>query len=611
MASKIPTDKQHGRNGPNLDITESMINDAVAAYMRLRRAGASDKEAINLLKKGYKDKITGKYIKAGWLDKVGKGSDKARDEFNSRVDSVRKHENAKGKHGNIAGPKDNLGKVVTQAPGDSDDHQDRGRSKTQSKKEERAGEHWIEVPSRKVAPNAVKRRKILLDREGTMIGGDVPKVLEGQNISDKNSWNALTDPGDSEAWKDKQSNEKKEAQRNRAKKNKARTLSNPTGDVVFQYLADNYPPRYLNWVKGASWRKLYVPLEVLDMDRRPGGRDYSKVSYFEKSIKAGKELDPIVVVKTSRGYKIADGYHRTLAAKHAGVKKLKAYVASGVGDNGPWDKWMHEHRINKAQKANEDRLEALAESVHNMWMGWAVHAVESVDAETQKRWKEMFKPYKDLSEEEKQKDRVEAISLLDALRSDVNKAILPTSDEDFAELENKSGKLKDRLSGLLRVLTFKSQVKALRLARSVAPDTCWVVLEGRIEQTWYGSVVLVDIPQHRVVIGPDPLIGKQVEDAGYTPVRVKLGGPSDITLNAIRGTVEDQGIGLTVDDTVVLLLAFYSGSVEGLRDRVDAMMDILIADLGWNRAKVERFGEGVWERIQAALSKKYSTPNSQ
>lgn len=544
MATKIPTDKQHGRNGPNLDITETMINEAVAAYKRLRHAGASDKEAIKLLKKGYKDKVTGKFIKAGWLDKIGKGSDKAREEFNSRVDSVRKHENAKGKHGNNTGPKDDLGKVVTQAPGDSDEKQDRGKTKTQGKKEERAGEHWIEVPSRKVAPNAVKRRKILLDREGTMIGGDVPKVLEGQNISDKDSWNALTDPGDSEAWKDKHSNEKKEAQRSRAKKNKARTLSNPTGDIVFQYLADNYPPRYLNWVKGASWRKLYVPLDVLDMDRRPGGRDYSKVSYFEKAIKGGKELDPIVVVKTSHGYKIADGYHRTLAAKHAGVKKLKAYVASGVGDNGPWDKWMHEHRINKA---------------------------ESV----------------------------------------ANKAILPTSDEDFAELENKSGKLKDRLAGLLRVLTFKSQVKALRLARSVVPDTCWVVLDGNIEQAWYGSVVLIEIPQHTVVIGPEPLIDKQVEDLGYTPVRLKLGGPSDITLNAIRGTVEDQGIGLTVDDTVVLLLAFYAGNVEGLRDRVDAMMDILIDDLGWNLAKVERFGEGVWERIQAALSKRYAIPNSQ
>ncbi len=67
-------------------------------------------------------------------------------------------------------------------------------------------------------------------------------------------------------------------------------------------------------------------------------------------------------------------------------------------------------------RAEAALIEALAEAIHNMWMGWAAHAAESVDAATRKRWQPMFVPYDDLPEPEKQKDRVEAMALLDIVR---------------------------------------------------------------------------------------------------------------------------------------------------------------------------------------------------
>jgi DNA topoisomerase IB len=61
-------------------------------------------------------------------------------------------------------------------------------------------------------------------------------------------------------------------------------------------------------------------------------------------------------------------------------------------------------------------VEELAEAIHNIWMGWAVHVQERVDAATRRRWRPMFRPYRDLPEAEKAKDRVEAWQLLDSVR---------------------------------------------------------------------------------------------------------------------------------------------------------------------------------------------------
>ncbi len=80
---------------------------------------------------------------------------------------------------------------------------------------------------------------------------------------------------------------------------------------------------------------------------------------------------------------------------------------------------MSRKGLTKAVNAADQALiEDLAQAIHNIWMGWAVHAVESVDATTRRRWKPMMQPYSNLPEAEKQKDRVEAIALLDIVREE-------------------------------------------------------------------------------------------------------------------------------------------------------------------------------------------------
>ncbi len=61
-----------------------------------------------------------------------------------------------------------------------------------------------------------------------------------------------------------------------------------------------------------------------------------------------------------------------------------------------------------AKNQDEDLIEELAELEHKQWWDWAKDILKSEDIteERAKRWKEnSFKPYKDLSEEQKDMDR--------------------------------------------------------------------------------------------------------------------------------------------------------------------------------------------------------------
>ncbi len=118
---------------------------------------------------------------------------------------------------------------------------------------------------------------------------------------------------------------------------------------VYGYLRRTYPANVLEWVRGARWLNVrHVPLSIIRMERRPGGRDPAKVESLSAAMRAGKPMEPVVLVETPGGLQIADGYHRTLAARHAGRKSITAYVA--VGAEG-WDadahRRMHMAKLNK------------------------------------------------------------------------------------------------------------------------------------------------------------------------------------------------------------------------------------------------------------------------
>ena len=120
--------------------------------------------------------------------------------------------------------------------------------------------------------------------------------------------------------------------------------------VVHDYLAENYPERVLGWVDDARWKfDPQVPLDRIKMARRPGGRDPEKVAGIAQAVLDGKKMAPVVLVDTGEdGLEIADGYHRTLAFDKAGRKTIPAFIGSGVGLHGPWERDMHDAKLNRS-----------------------------------------------------------------------------------------------------------------------------------------------------------------------------------------------------------------------------------------------------------------------
>lgn len=127
---------------------------------------------------------------------------------------------------------------------------------------------------------------------------------------------------------------------------------------VFEYLKQNYPEDCVFWSTLVDWELKDVSLEDIKMARRPGGaREMDKVKGIAQAVKDGKAMEPVVLVKLPDGtVKIADGYHRTLGFKHADKAKIKAWIAPVPDSKGPWDKEMHERKLNVGKKASEMEL---------------------------------------------------------------------------------------------------------------------------------------------------------------------------------------------------------------------------------------------------------------
>ena len=122
------------------------------------------------------------------------------------------------------------------------------------------------------------------------------------------------------------------------------------GDEVLASLGKVYPASVLGWAKSVEWRKSDVPLADIQMARRPGGRDQGKVEGIAQALDGGKQMDRVVLVQTPGNdkYEIADGYHRTLAFDRAGRTNIPAYVGKVSTDEGPWQREMHDAKLNKA-----------------------------------------------------------------------------------------------------------------------------------------------------------------------------------------------------------------------------------------------------------------------
>lgn len=121
---------------------------------------------------------------------------------------------------------------------------------------------------------------------------------------------------------------------------------------VYAYLAREYPASVLEWVKDAHWHAPQaVALDDIQMARRPGGaRNADTVERFTHDLEHGHGIHPIVLVRTPEGlpYRIADGYHRTLAAQHAGRDTIQAWIGDVDTADGPWGTTMNRAKLTKA-----------------------------------------------------------------------------------------------------------------------------------------------------------------------------------------------------------------------------------------------------------------------
>lgn len=125
---------------------------------------------------------------------------------------------------------------------------------------------------------------------------------------------------------------------------------------VHKYLKQNYPDDCIEWCKSVDWKEKNVPLSKIQMARRPGGaREMDKVKGIAQAVKDGKPMEAVILVKTPDGkIKIADGYHRTLGHDHADEKTIKSWIGEVADHKGPWDKEMHEKKLNVGKKAEWD-----------------------------------------------------------------------------------------------------------------------------------------------------------------------------------------------------------------------------------------------------------------
>lgn len=131
-------------------------------------------------------------------------------------------------------------------------------------------------------------------------------------------------------------------------------ITNQAAEDVYQQLAEDFPPAACDWAHHAMWKgPVMVPLDHIDWT--PDQMDASspdRVDHFKKKMKKGKNLKPVILVKTPDTSKLQliDGHHRYLAAAEMG-SPVKAYIATVDSENGPWET-MHDSQY--AKKAAEN-----------------------------------------------------------------------------------------------------------------------------------------------------------------------------------------------------------------------------------------------------------------
>ena len=108
-------------------------------------------------------------------------------------------------------------------------------------------------------------------------------------------------------------------------------------DAVLAALRKQWPEAELDIVKQGTWTfDPKFPMSKINAARRPIARNPAIVAGVEAALKVGAPIAPVTLVHTKvidkPGYEPIDGWHRTLAATHAGLDEIPAYVGEGDAD---------------------------------------------------------------------------------------------------------------------------------------------------------------------------------------------------------------------------------------------------------------------------------------
>ena len=169
--------------------------------------------------------------------------------------------------------------------------------------------------------------------------------------------------------------------------------------TVYDQLAQNYPPKSIEWVLRARWRgPMLVGWNMIDhddMDKWAASHQPERVDHFVDKIKAGDDPHPAILVHDPDGNWIdVDGHHRALA-----YHKLNRPVRSYCGVIDPADRHaMEETHLDQVHEGN-DPLNKVGP--HGYIHGWhyvgpdkANDVIEAVNASYPGTWREGVKDAK-------------------------------------------------------------------------------------------------------------------------------------------------------------------------------------------------------------------------
>ena len=123
---------------------------------------------------------------------------------------------------------------------------------------------------------------------------------------------------------------------------------NPLIAVVWNYLKQHYKKSIIKWVKDADWSfEPKVSLDDVILARPESTISEKHVAEIKQDILNGKMIHPVILVKTDKGFVVADGNHRITALRELNEKTVAAYIATDTEKDGPWNSEMQDDSMKK------------------------------------------------------------------------------------------------------------------------------------------------------------------------------------------------------------------------------------------------------------------------